>query len=155
MAYSLNKVQIIGNVGKDPEVRNLNNGDLVANLRVATTERWTDKSSQQQKENTEWHSCVIFGKTAEIIQKYVKKGSKIFLEGKLVTRKWQDNSGTDRYTTEIQINGFNGQVILLDSKGGNSGGGGQQPQAQKPQQQQNNSGNNTGFPSFGGDVPFS
>ena len=152
MAYSLNKVQIIGNVGKDPEVRNLNNGDLVANLRVATTERWTDKSTQSQKENTEWHSCVIFGKTAEIIQKYVKKGSKIFLEGKLVTRKWQDNSGTDRYTTEIQINGFNGQVILLDSKGGNSDGG-QQPQAK--QQAQQSGDNNTGFPNFGGDVPFS
>jgi single-strand DNA-binding protein len=149
MAYSLNKCQIIGNCGKDPEVRSLNSGDKVANLRIATTERWNDKASNTQKEATEWHSVVVFGRLSEIIEKYVNKGSKLYVEGKLVTRKWQDNNGNDKYTTEIQVNNFNGQVILLDSKGQSSqGGGGQQNQSGggQPQRQNNqNNQNNTGF----------
>jgi single-strand DNA-binding protein len=149
MAYSLNKVQIIGNCGKDPEVRSLNSGDKVANLRIATTERWNDKASNTQKEATEWHNVVVFGRLSEIIEKYVNKGSKLYVEGKLVTRKWQDNNGNDKYTTEIQVNNFNGQVILLDSKGGGQSAqpsqqGGGHPQQAKPQQN-NQQNNNTGF----------
>jgi single-strand DNA-binding protein len=157
MAYSLNKAQIIGNCGKDPEVRNLNNGDKVANLRIATTERWNDKQSGQVKENTEWHNIVVFGKLSEIIEKYVKKGSKLFIEGKLCTRKWQDNKGQDKYTTEIQVNNFNGQLILLDkAQGGGQSqnqGGGQSQNHQQPQN--NNSNNNTGFQTdFSSPNPF-
>ncbi|MBC8427334.1 MAG: single-stranded DNA-binding protein [Proteobacteria bacterium] len=148
MAYSLNRVDIIGNCGKDPEVRSLNSGDKVANLRIATTERWNDKNSNQQKEQTEWHSIVVFGKMAEIVEKYVRKGSKLYCSGKLCTRKWEDNNGNDKYTTEVQVNSFNGNIILLDSKGGsqqqssnsisNNSGGYQKPQHNQGQ-------NSTGF----------
>jgi len=150
MAYSLNKVMLIGNCGNDPEVRALNNGESVANLRLATTEKWKDKNSNQMQEKTEWSNVVIFGKLAEIVEKFVKKGSKIYVEGKLVTKKWQDNNGNDRYTTEVQVNNFGGQVILLDSKG-----------AQQPQQQtkaepeyQNNTGFQTDFGKSGLGNPF-
>lgn len=158
MAYSLNKVQLIGNVGKDPEVRSLNSGDKVANLRLATTEKWNDKATNQQKEQTEWSSIVVFGKLAEIIEKYVTKGSKLYIEGKLCTRKWEDNNGNDKYTTEIQVNNFNGSVILLDKAGGNKqGGGGQPAQQAKPSSSNNNynNQNNTGFQTdFTGSFPF-
>jgi single-strand DNA-binding protein len=150
MSHSLNKVQIIGNIGKDPEVRNLNNGEKVANLRVACSEKWKDKSSGEQKERTEWVSVVIFGKLAEIAEKFVRTGSKIYVEGKLTTRKWVDKTtGADKYSTEVVLNGFNGQLILLDSK--NSGGGQQQQAPQQQQQPQNNyqQKTNTGF-----DNPF-
>ncbi len=151
MAHSLNKVMIIGNCGKDPEVRSLgNSGEKVANLRVATTERWNDKASNTQKEQTEWHNVAVFGRLSEIVEKYVKRGSKVYVEGKLITKKWTDNNNNERYTTEIQVNNFNGAVIFLDSKQqqqGQSVDGGNQ--RQQPQSHVNNTGFQTEF-----DNPF-
>lgn len=115
MARGVNKVILVGNVGNDPDVRFTPAGSAVANLTIATSEKWMDKQSGQPREKTEWHRIVIFGKTAEIVQQYVRKGSKLYIEGKLQTRKWQDNSGQDRYTTEIVVDGFNGQMQILDS----------------------------------------
>ena len=113
----LNKVTLIGNLGADPEVRNTQNGDKVANVSVATTEKWKDQSGMQQ-ERTEWHRVVFFGGVAGVVESYLKKGSKIYVEGKLQTRKWQDQQGQDRYTTEIVVSGFGGTMIMLDSAGG-------------------------------------
>jgi single-strand DNA-binding protein len=115
MSRSLNKVQLIGNVGQEPDVRFTQDGRPIANLSIATSDTWTDKQGQKQ-EITEWHRVVAFGKLAEIIQQYVHKGSKLFIEGKLQTRKWTDNQGMDKYTTEIVINGFDGQMIMLDGR---------------------------------------
>ena len=128
MARGINKAIILGNVGQDPEVRFLPNGNPVANLSVATSDAWTDKQSGQKQERTEWHRVVAFNKLAEIIQQYVKKGSKIYIEGKIQTRKWQGQDGQDRYSTEIVAN----DMQMLDSRQG-----GQQPQhgSQPPQQQ--------------------
>lgn len=117
MARGLNKVMIIGNLGADPEVRTTQGGAKVANLRVATSEQWTDKSGQKQ-ESTEWHKIVFFGTQAEIAEKYLKKGGKIYVEGSLQTQKWQDKDGNDRYTTEIRGRSF----LMLDSRGGEGGG---------------------------------
>lgn len=120
MAGSLNKVQLIGNVGADPEIRSLNSGDRCANLRIATSETWKDKSSGEKKEKTEWHKVVVFGDgLVKVIESFVSKGSKIFIEGALQTRKW-DKDGVDHYSTEIVLKPFNGQLILL---GGKSDGG--------------------------------
>jgi single-strand DNA-binding protein len=113
MSRSLNKVQLIGNVGQEPEVRFTQDGRPIANLSIATSDTWNDKQGQKQ-EKTEWHRVVVFGKLAEIIQQYVHKGSKLFIEGKLQTRKWTDNQGQDKYTTEIVIQQFGGQMIMLD-----------------------------------------
>ena len=129
---ALNKVQIIGNCGQDPEVRYMPNGSAVANLTLATSEKWKDKNTGEPKEETEWHRVVIFGKLAEIIGEYVRKGSKLYIEGKLKTRKWTDQQGQEKYTTEIVVDGFSGQMIMLDSKGGNQS----QAQSQAPQQNQ-------------------
>ncbi len=123
----VNKVILLGRLGGDPEVRVLNNGDSVTTLSVATSEEWKDKSSGEKKEKTEWHRVVIFGKLAEIAGKYLKKGSQVYFEGKLQTRKWQDNAGVDRYSTEIVINV--GSVMQMigsapGAEGGNSGGSG-------------------------------
>lgn len=115
----LNKVMLIGNVGQDPEIRVTASGDNVANLSIATSETWKDKQGQQQ-EKTEWHRVVIFGKLADIVSQYVVKGSKLYIEGKLQTRKWQDQSGQDRYSTEVVLTGFDGQMQMLDSKGSQS-----------------------------------
>lgn len=123
MAYSLNKCQIIGNLGKDPEMRYTQDGKPIASLSIATSESWTDKQGQKQ-ERTEWHRVSIFGKLAEIVQQYAHKGSKVYIEGKLQTKKWTDQQGQDRYTTEIILSGFQSQFIILDSKPQN---GGQQP----------------------------
>ncbi len=137
MSRSLNKVQLIGNVGQDPEIRFTQDGRPIANLSLATSETWNDKQGQRQ-EQTEWHRVVVFGKLAEVIQQYVRKGSKLFLEGKLQTRKWTDNQGQDRYTTEIVLGGFDGNMIMLDGRP--QGGGGYQqttpPAYGQPQQQQ-------------------
>lgn len=115
----LNKVQLIGNVGADPEIREFGNGGKVANIRLATSERWKDKSTGERKEKTEWHSIAVFNDgLVGVIQSYVKKGSKIYVEGKLQTRKWQDQSGNDRYSTEVVLQGFGGALIMLDSRGG-------------------------------------
>ena len=113
----LNKVQIIGRLGADPEVRQFPNGGAVANLSLATGESWKDKTTGEKKERTEWHRVAIFGKLADIAGQYLRKGSKVYLEGQLRTRKWQDNTGQDRYTTEVVVQGFGGRMIMLDGKG--------------------------------------
>jgi single-strand DNA-binding protein len=119
MAGSVNKVILIGNLGKDPEVRRLNSGEPVVNLRIATSETWKDKASGERKEKTEWHSVVIFNENlARVAEQYLKKGSKVYVEGQLQTRKWQDQQGQERYTTEIVLQRFRGELTLLDSRGG-------------------------------------
>ncbi len=111
----MNKAIILGNLGSDPDIRATQKGDKVANLSVATTERWKDQSGQRQ-EKSEWHRVVIFGKIAEVAERYLRKGSKVIIEGKLQTNKWQDNNGNDRYTTEIVVSGFGGNLTMLDSR---------------------------------------
>jgi len=128
----VNKVTILGNLGKDPEVRFMPNGGAVANITVATSDTWKDKQTGEQKEKTEWHRVVMFGKLAEIAGEYLKKGSKVYLEGSLQTRKWTNQQGQDQYTTEIVLQGFNGVMQMLDSKPSGQQGGFQQQQA--PQQ---------------------
>lgn len=163
MAGSLNKVEIIGNLGADPEVRYLQNGGAVANLNIATSESWKDKTTGEKKEQTEWHRVVIFGKLAEVAGEYLRKGSKVFIEGSLRTRKWQDQAGVDRYTTEINV-GMNGRMIMLSAANDNSQGGGQQQQRQQHSgggqqqrqatgQQQKPSGNEPPM-DFDDDIPF-
>ncbi|WP_442871936.1 single-stranded DNA-binding protein [Colwellia sp. 12G3] len=127
----VNKVIIVGNLGKDPEVRFMPNGGAVANITVATSDSWKDKQSGEQKEKTEWHRVVMFGKLAEIAGEYLKKGSKVYLEGSLQTRKWTNQQGQEQYTTEIVLQGFNGVMQMLDGKQG----GGQQAGGFAPQQQ--------------------
>lgn len=111
---SLNRCEFIGNLGKDPEVRTMQNGDKVANLSLACSESWKDKSSGERKERTEWVRVVLFGGTAEVAEKYLSKGSKCYVAGSLATRKWQNKDGADQYSTEIVVNKFGGQLILLD-----------------------------------------
>jgi len=115
MAYSINKVTLVGNIGNEPEVKTFQNGNKVVNLSLATSERWKDKESGEMKTNTEWHKVVIYNPVlADIAAKYVKKGSKIYLEGQLQTRKWQDSSGADKYTTEVVLQNYRGELLLLD-----------------------------------------
>ena len=115
MAYSINKVTLVGNIGNEPEVKTFQNGNKVVNLSLATSERWKDKETGDMKSNTEWHRVVIFNPIlADIAEKYVKKGSKIYLEGQLQTRKWQDSNGTDKYTTEVVLQNYRGELLLLD-----------------------------------------
>ena len=124
MAGSLNKVMLIGNLGADPEVRSFQNGGKVCNLRIATSEQWKDKEGQRQ-ERTEWHTVAIFSEgLVRVCENYLRKGSKVFVEGQLQTRKWQDQNGQDRYSTEIVLRGFNGTLTMLDGRDGASGGGG-------------------------------
>ncbi|NBE08875.1 single-stranded DNA-binding protein [Paragemmobacter ruber] len=125
MAGSVNKVIIIGNLGRDPEVRSFQNGGKVVNLRIATSETWRDRNSGERKERTEWHSVAIFNEAlAKIAEQYLRKGSTVYIEGALETRKWQDQSGQDRYTTEIVLRPYNGNLTLLGGRGeGGSGGG--------------------------------
>jgi single-strand DNA-binding protein len=125
MAGSVNKVIIIGNLGRDPEVRTFQNGGKVCNLRIATSENWKDKSTGERREKTEWHSIAIFQEgLVRIAEQYLKKGSKVYIEGQLQTRKWQDQSGQDRYSTEVVLQGFGGALTMLDGRdGGGSGGG--------------------------------
>jgi single-strand DNA-binding protein len=119
MAGSVNKVILVGNLGRDPEVRRLGSGEPVVNLRVATSETWRDKQSGERKERTEWHSVVIFNENlAKVAEQYLKKGSKIYIEGQLQTRKWQDQSGVEKYTTEIVLQRFRGELTILDSRQG-------------------------------------
>jgi single-strand DNA-binding protein len=130
MAGSVNKVILIGNLGADPEVRTFQNGGKVANLRIATSETWKDKNTGERREKTEWHTVAIFSEgLVRVAEQYLKKGSKVYIEGKLQTRKWQDQSGQDRYSTEVVLNGFDGTLTMLDGRsdgggGGNYGGGG-------------------------------
>lgn len=125
MAGSVNKVILVGNLGRDPEVRSFANGGKVCNLRIATSETWRDKASGERKERTEWHSVAIFSEPlAKIAEQYLRKGSKVYIEGQLETRKWQDQSGQERYTTEIVLRQFRGELTLLDGRGEGGGGGG-------------------------------
>lgn len=164
----VNKCIIVGNLGNDPEIRFLPSGGAVANITVATSELWRDKATGEQKEKVEWHRVVIFGKLAEIAEHYLRKGSQVYIEGQLQTRKWEDQSGQDRYTTEVVVQGFNGVMQMLGGNGGGQGGkkpqqtqqpqqapqqGGwgqpQQPQQQAPQQQYNEPPMD-----FSDDIPF-
>jgi single-strand DNA-binding protein len=152
MARGINKVILIGNLGRDPEVRYMPSGGAVANLAVATSESWKDKTTGENQERTEWHRVVMFGRLGEIAGEYLKKGSKVYIEGKLQTRKWQGQDGQDRYTTEIVAN----EMQMLDSRGGgssnfgggsaNAGGGQKQPAAAET--------SGGGFDDFDDDIPF-
>lgn len=118
MAGSVNKAILVGNVGADPEIRRLQNGNAIANLRIATSEQWRDKNTGERKERTEWHSVVVFTEgLVKVVEQYVKKGAKLYIEGQLQTRKWQDQSGNDRYSTEIILQGFNAVLTMLDGPG--------------------------------------
>ena len=126
MAGSVNKVILVGNLGKDPEVRRMTSGDPVVNLSVATSESWRDKASGERKEKTEWHRVVIFTKNlAEVAEKYLRKGAKVYVEGQLQTRKWTDKDGAEKYSTEVVLQNFRGELTMLDGRnGGGEGGGG-------------------------------
>lgn len=124
MAGSVNKVILIGNLGADPEIRRTQDGRPIANLRVATSETWRDKATGERKEKTEWHRVVIFNEgLCKVAEQYLKKGSKVYIEGQLQTRKWQDQSGQDKYSTEVVLQGFNAQLTMLDGRGAGAGGG--------------------------------
>ena len=118
MAGSVNKVILLGNLGRDPEIRSMQSGSKMASFSIATSKRWKDKATQEQRDKTSWHNIVVFGDgLVDIVEKYVKKGSKIYVEGELQTRKWQDTDGNDKYTTEVILQGYNSNLTLLDSKG--------------------------------------
>lgn len=142
----INKVILVGNLGQDPEVRYLSNGGAMANFNVATSESWKDKQTGEQKERTEWHRVSVFGRLAEIAGEYLKKGSQVYIEGQLQTRKWQDQSGADRYTTEVVIQGIGGTLQILSARAGSPEGG--QSWGQSP--------NNGGYsaPASGGSAPM-
>ena len=125
MAGSVNKVILVGNLGRDPEVRSFPNGGKVVNLRIATSETWRDKQSGERKERTEWHSVAIFNEAlGKIAEQYLRKGSTVYIEGQLETRKWQDQTGADRYTTEVVLRQYRGELTLLGGRGDSGGGGG-------------------------------
>jgi single-strand DNA-binding protein len=124
MAGSLNKVMLIGNLGADPEIRSFQNGGKVANLRIATSESWKDRNTGERQERTEWHTVAIFSEgLVGVVERFLRKGSKVYVEGQLQTRKWQDQSGNDRYSTEVVIRGMNGVLTMLDGAQGGGGGG--------------------------------
>lgn len=153
MARGVNKVIIVGNVGKDPEIKFSGSGAGIANLTVATSESWKDKQTGQRQEKTEWHRVVFFNRLAEIVGEYIKKGSKVYIEGKLQTRKWQDQSGQDRYTTEIVAN----EMQMLDSREGNAqqnGGMSAQAQGQNAAASHYNQPQATEMDSFDDDIAF-
>ena len=125
MAGSVNKVILVGNLGRDPEVHTFQNGGKVCNLRIATSERWKDRNSGEQREKTEWHSVAIFSEPlARVAEQYLRKGSKVYIEGQLETRKWQDQSGQDRYSTEVVLRPYRSELTILDSRSEGGGGGG-------------------------------
>ena len=155
MARGINKVILIGNLGNDPDVRYTSGGSPIANISLATSESWRDKETGDQQERTEWHRIVFFGRLAEIVSEYLRKGSKVYVEGRLQTRKWQDRDGNDRYTTEIVAN----EMQMLDSRGGAgeefsgpSGPSHKQTGANAPARQENNPGNGGEF--VDDDIPF-
>jgi single-strand DNA-binding protein len=159
MAGSVNKVILIGNLGRDPEIRSTQDGTRVANLSVATSERWTDKNSGERREKTEWHRVVVFDdRLVDVIERYLKKGSKVYLEGQLQTRKWTDQSGQEKYTTEVVLQRYRGQLTMLDGRpgGAEAGGGYSEPAHEAPSQAGSSSGGRV--PSSGGDlddeIPF-
>jgi single-strand DNA-binding protein len=125
MAGSVNKVILVGNLGKDPEVRRMTSGEPVVNLSIATSESWRDKASGEKKEKTEWHRVVIFNKNlADVAEKYLRKGAKVYVEGQLQTRKWTDKDGAEKYSTEVVLQNFRGELTMLDGRNGGEGGGG-------------------------------
>jgi len=125
MAGSVNKVILVGNLGRDPEVRRLNSGDSVVNLRIATSENWRDKATGERREKTEWHSVVIYNEAlAKVAEQYLRKGSKVYLEGQLQTRKWQDQSGAEKYSTEVVLQKYRGELTMLEGRAGGEGRGG-------------------------------
>lgn len=125
MAGSVNKVILIGNLGRDPEVRSFQNGGKVCNLRIATSETWKDRNTGERRERTEWHSVAIFQEgLVRVCEQYLRKGSKVYIEGQLQTRKWQDQNGQDRYSTEVVLQGFGGSLVMLDGRSGGGDGGG-------------------------------
>lgn len=133
MAGSINKVILVGNLGMDPEVRTFDNGNRVANLRIATSETWKDKNTGERRERTEWHQVAIFNSgLVTVAESYLKKGSKVYIEGKLETRKWQDQEGKDRYSTEVVLRPYNGELQMLDGKGGGGASGGASQQTAAP-----------------------
>ncbi|MDO5528500.1 MAG: single-stranded DNA-binding protein [Paracoccus sp. (in: a-proteobacteria)] len=124
MSGSVNKVILIGNLGRDPEIRSFANGGKVANLRIATSENWKDRNTGERREKTEWHSVAIMSEgLVGVVERYLKKGSKVYIEGQLETRKWQDQSGQDRYTTEVVLRAFGGTLVMLDGRSGGGAGG--------------------------------
>ena len=125
MSGSVNKVILVGNLGADPEVRSFQSGGKVANIRIATSENWKDRNSGERKERTEWHNVAIFSEgLVGVTERYLRKGSKVYIEGQMRTRKWQDQSGQDRYTTEVVLQGFDAKLVMLDGQQGGGGGGG-------------------------------
>jgi single-strand DNA-binding protein len=150
MARGVNKVILIGNLGKDPEVRYMSNGQAVANVTIATSESWKDKNTGEQKEATEWHNIVFYRRLAEIAGEYLKKGSKVYVEGKLQTRKWQDKEGKDRYTTEIIAN----EMQMLDSRGTGGGGNFSKAGASAPDMEMGNQPAMAPAGDFDDDIPF-
>jgi len=158
MARGVNKVILIGNLGQDPEVKYMPNGGAVTNVTIATSESWKDKNTGEQQDKTEWHRVVFFRRLAEIVGEYLKKGSKVYIEGKLQTRKWQDQSGNDRYTTEIVAN----EMQMLDSRGGGGGGDFKPSSNQASGDQSTGQASNKqpataaagGFDDFDDDIPF-
>ncbi len=161
MARGINKVILVGNLGNDPETRYMPNGNAVTNITIATSDSWKDKQSGEQQERTEWHRVVFFNRLAEIVGEYLRKGSQVYVEGRLQTRKWQDNNGNDRYTTEIVAN----EMQMLGARGGSGGGqqyggdsmggGGEQPApSSKPVGQQSQPQKSGGMDDFDDDIPF-
>jgi single-strand DNA-binding protein len=137
MASSVNKVILIGNLGRDPEVRTFQSGGKVCNLRIATSETWRDKQSGERKERTEWHSVAIFSEPlAKVAEQYLRKGSKVYLEGQLETRKWQDQSGNDKFSTEVVLRPYSSTLTMLDGRSGDDSGGGYGAPQQQQQQSQ-------------------
>ncbi|HTI02399.1 MAG TPA: single-stranded DNA-binding protein [Acidisoma sp.] len=133
MAGSVNKVILIGNLGRDPEVRSTQGGDKIVSLSIATSESWTDKRSGERRESTEWSRVVIFSNgLADIADKYLQKGDKVYIEGKLQTRKWQDQTGQDRYSTEVVLQPYNGKLMMLESRRNGGGHGDERPQGSRP-----------------------
>lgn len=125
MAGSVNKVILIGNLGRDPEIRTMQSGGRVCNLALATSESWRDRQTGERRERTEWHRVVVFSEgLVRVVEQYLRKGAKVYIEGQLQTRKWQDQSGQDRYTTEVVLQGFNSTLTMLDGRGEGGGGGG-------------------------------
>ena len=155
MVGSVNKVILLGNLGKDPEIRNMQSGSKMATFSIATSKRWKDKVTQEQKDKTSWHNIVIFGDgLVDIVEKYVKKGSKVYLEGELNTRKWQDQNGQDRYTTEVILQGYNCNLTLLDSR--NTGQSSKQIESDNADKIENNQAESSNKESaeLDDDIPF-
>ncbi len=162
MTGSVNKVILIGNLGRDPEVRSFQNGGKVCNLRIATTETWRDRNTGERQERTEWHSVAIFSEgLVRVAEQYLRKGSKVYVEGQLQTRKWQDQSGNDRYSTEVVLRGFNATLVMLDGRGGGGadadggyGGHGAGPGAGAPGSGSGGAGGGGAAGGFDDEIPF-